>query len=276
VAACLIVSSLLGCAQEGDLDPDDGPELQIVLGDEEHAVTREELLGRTDVRTILIDVEAYPGERMQLMAIPLGRLIDRELKEDAFLQFDCDDGFSAPIRASRATNTDPAGSVAYLAIDVADEWPPIPGKASSAGPFYLVWENPELSRIVPEEWPQRLVRIQLVPSLRTKYPNAFPKSAFGEDAAVERGVEVFQTYCFPCHPMNGDGGERIGPDLNTPMNPTEYFRPEALTRLIRSTGSVRAWSGSKMPEFPEEILPNEDLVDLVEYLRYMAVSRSQD
>jgi hypothetical protein len=40
--------------------------------------------------------------------------------------------------------------------------------------------------------------------------------------------------------MNHQGPSRVGPDLNLPLNPTEYFKESVLPRYIRNPKSIRA------------------------------------
>jgi mono/diheme cytochrome c family protein len=39
---------------------------------------------------------------------------------------------------------------------------------------------------------------------------------------------LFVTQCLVCHKLNGAGSADVGPDLNLPENPTEYFQASAL------------------------------------------------
>jgi cytochrome c2 len=58
------------------------------------------------------------------------------------------------------------------------------------------------------------------------------------------------------------------------MNPTEYFKEGVLARYIRAPKSVRSWVGSKMPSFGTETFSDEDIANIVAYLREMARERS--
>jgi hypothetical protein len=65
--------------------------------------------------------------------------------------------------------------------------------------------------------------------------------------------------------MPYDEPGRIGvgwPDLNLPMNPTEYFTDAGLRALIRDPRSVRVWPEQRMPSFAEEDLSDETRADL--------------
>ena len=73
--------------------------------------------------------------------------------------------------------------------------------------------------------------------------------------------------------MNGQGAARIGPDLNLPMNPTEYFKDNILQKYIRDPKSVRTWEASKMPGF-DQAFSDQDISDIIEYLKLMAKERT--
>lgn len=70
--------------------------------------------------------------------------------------------------------------------------------------------------------------------------------------------------------MESGGSSHAGPDLNTPMNPVNYFQAAALRRYIRNPASVRDWPGRSMPAFPPDQLSDRELDQIVAYLAYMA------
>jgi mono/diheme cytochrome c family protein len=74
--------------------------------------------------------------------------------------------------------------------------------------------------------------------------------------------------------MNGGGSSEMGPDLNRPMNPTEYFQRPALHRFIRDPASVRAWPDQKMPGFGPDRLSEAEVEAVIAYLEHMTAQRS--
>jgi hypothetical protein len=66
----------------------------------------------------------------------------------------------------------------------------------------------------------------------------------GASAAAQRGFGAWRVHCQKCHMLNGDGGE-IGPELNWPMNVTEYWQPNMLKRWVLDPASMRL--PAKMP-----------------------------
>ncbi len=97
--------------------------------------------------------------------------------------------------------------------------------------------------------------------------------SLGADDPARRGQQLFVDNCFVCHKMNGAGEATVGPDLNLPMNPTEYFQPAILPRYLRDPSSVRAWGDQQMPGFAPDVLSDQDLDAIVAYLGHMAGRR---
>jgi mono/diheme cytochrome c family protein len=215
--------------------------------------------------TIPDDV-AYKRE-MGFRAVPAASLLEGVAPDDT-LRFVASDGFVATLPAALLLAR--SGAIAYLAIEPGDApWPPLkPEGGASAGPFYLVWLNPERARITPEQWPYQVARIEAVAPLAKRYPMIAPAASAHD--TVRRGYAVFEKNCSVCHTLNLGGDATVGPDLNIPYNPTEYMRVDALRRLIRDPQSLRRWPAAKMPAFEARLLSDRDLTDLLAYLRHMA------
>ena len=239
--------------------------------------TVSELLKRKDVETVIVENDpVYPGQTMEYAALKVSSLFDQvELDDDAVIQFKTLDGFSAPVSRQRLLNKSSKESIAYIAMELPNKkWPPMkPGKPS-AGPFYLIWKNPELSHISSEEWSYMLVAFEVKGSLETTYPKIFPSSKLSRNDPVSEGFQLFVRNCFACHTMNKEGASNIGPDLNVPMNPVEYFRIAALKKLIRDPQTVRHWPNGRMKGFKPDIISNEDLDHLIAYLEHMSKRRN--
>lgn len=240
------------------------------------ALAAPQLANRSDARTIaLVQDPAYRARAMQYHAIPLTTLLQEHgFQKDDTVQFVALDGFVATLPARLLLAT-PDMAQPWLAIEPSDKpWPPLSANnASSAGPFYLIWTSPEKSRIRQEQWPYQISRIERVDSLEKRFPQLAPRQDTPADSAVWTGFEVFKTQCSVCHRMNGGGEASIGPDLNIPLNPTEYFQPDALKQLIRNPAQVRTWPGSKMPAFSKDTLSDEELEALIAYLQAMTANR---
>jgi mono/diheme cytochrome c family protein len=236
-----------------------------------------ELLKRPELETITVKHDpAYGVREMHYQAIAAAALFaETNLRDDAVMQVRCLDGFVASISKERIMRTGPGQSTAYIAIeDPKSKWPALPLKPSvrSAGPFYLVWLKPELSGILQEEWPYQVVAFEVKGRLQDLYPRILPKRQ--KDARVGRGLKLFQQTCLACHTMNHEGPSQVGPDLNLPLNPTEYFKASVLPRYIRDPKSIRSWEGSKMPGFGPQTFSDEDIANVVAYLSEMAFEKT--
>jgi mono/diheme cytochrome c family protein len=249
--------------------------LEIVSGGQRLIFSQSQLLSRRDIQTLSIADSEYKHRFTRFKAIPIASLFKGvAIPALAVVQFNATDGFSAILEPARLFSVDPKASKAYLAIeDPKHPWPLLAGKTTSAGPFYLVWTNPQVSAIGPEEWPYQIASFHILSDPHAMFPKAYPAGDVPQN--VHSGFRSFQKNCFPCHRMNGDGAGSIGPDLNLPMNPTDYLESKALARLIRNPASVRTWPGMLMRGFSEADIPDAELADLIAYLRYMSRNRDK-
>ena len=254
-----------------------GADLSVTNHGKKEVFTTEMLLQHPKkINLTLESVEAYGGRKMSFLAIPTADLfVDLELNKDAVIQFTATDGFSGAIPRNRLLNTDGQGATSYVAIeDPQKPWPELKTGKESAGPFFLVWKNPEKSSIAREEWPYKLASFEVLGTLQSEFPKIFPGNKYRKTHAIQKGFLVFQRNCFVCHTINGQGRSQIGPDLNVPLNPTEYFRDVALRQLIRNPQSVRSWKNSRMVGFGEDAITKKDLDNLISYLKHMSKRKS--
>jgi mono/diheme cytochrome c family protein len=247
------------------------PELTITAGGRTQRYTSDALLALPSLATITVPADVAYRRPMTYRAIPLAALLQGVPREDS-VRFASADGFAATIPAAALLAAGDDAARAYLAIEPpAARWPALKaGSPATAGPFYLVWVNPEKSRIVPEQWPYQVAAVEDVAPITTRFPVLLPATTVPSNDPIRHGLVVFTTNCIVCHTLNLAGDAKIGPDLNVPFSPTEYFREEYLRRLVRSPQSVRTWADSKMPGFDARAISDRDLDDLVAYLYYMA------
>lgn len=239
--------------------------------------TRRELLDHPGLETLTLNQgDAFEGGALRCRAVPIQSLFDGLVpKGDVSIEFDSLDGFSASLDPRLLLSQAPERALAYLAIeDPQSPWPPL-RKGGSAGPFYLVWKNPQASDVGPEQWPYQLRSFSIQPPVASRFPGLLPQADLAADHPVRQGYEVFLKNCFACHTLNLEGNARLGPDLNQPHSPVEYMQPEFLRRLIRDPQSLRHWKGSKMSGFSVEQLSDPELDSLLAYLGHMAKLRSQ-
>jgi len=252
------------------------PTLKINGNERTLSFSRSALLARKDATTIEIPEDpAYPNKKMNYRVVPVASLFNEvKIPASATIQFECMDGFSAPISKDQLLNVSPEGSIAYIAVEPAHQkWPSLkPGvNDKTAGPFYLVWKNPKKSKIGTEEWPFQLAGFTVKESTESRFPNIAPRSKL---AGIDRGYKIFLKNCFACHTMNREGESQLGPDLNVPMNPIEYLGEENLKKQIRNPQDLRTWPQARMNGFSEAVISNDELNDLVAYLKQMATQKA--
>lgn len=246
-------------------------DLQLDLGSDARTLTTRQLLARADAREITIPQDVAFKRTMRFRAVPLKALLAGITPLD-HLQFVASDGFAAEIPAALIWNTQ--GSEAWLAVeDPARPWP-LMANSKSAGPFYLVWTNPQAAQVNSEQWPYQLAAIRKLADVAVRFPALLPDPELPPTSPIRHGLLAFQRTCLACHTLNGEGDSKLGPDLNIPYNPTEYLRADLLRAFIRDPQSLRRWSQAKMQGLDSNALPDADLDAVLAYLRHMAGRKS--
>jgi mono/diheme cytochrome c family protein len=133
-----------------------------------------------------------------------------------------------------------------------------------------VWTDAAASHVKSEQWPYKVDAIRSAPTFAAKWPQIAVGKDVPADSPIRRGQSIFATQCMACHKMNGAGDASMGPDLNLPHNPTEYFQPWVLKQFIRDPKSIRAWPDMKMHGFEASAMSDADIDAVIAYLHYMA------
>jgi len=243
-------------------------QLHLQLGSLSRQWDSAQLLSLPQAREISVDQDVSYKRPMRYRAVPLATLL-QGIKADDHLQAIALDGFAAEMPAAPLLQDGPAR--AWLAIEEpAKPWPALGKGKPSAGPFYLVWTNPQASGIRPEQWPFQIATIRRLAAVEQRFPALLPDPKLATDDPVRQGFALFQQNCLACHRLNGAGDAQFGPDLNLPHNPTEYFQPGFLRQYIRNPQSLRQWPQARMPGFAESVLSEQELDALLAYLKHMA------
>jgi mono/diheme cytochrome c family protein len=231
----------------------------VVVADQERSLSQAELLSRADLREITV---AVPGvaRPARLEALPLRNLVRTLPAAADTVDVACADGFVAVLPRAQIENGEVGEPIAYLAVESPrDPFPSIKGQAP--GPYMVVWVAPAGQSVPRELWPYQVTRISGSIPLERRYPRLVPAGA-----EAQAGFRAFVQNCLPCHPLNGEGPARVGPDLNLPHSPVEYLGPERLRAYVRDPQSLHTWAGARMPPFPPSVLPDARLAELLVYL----------
>lgn len=126
-------------------------------------------------------------------------------------------------------------------------------------PVYLVWDVPLDDH--SHSFPYGIKQFQFIKK-DNQYPKAIPIS---NSKDIIQGFMIFKDHCIKCHSVNLEGGT-MGPELNIPMNITEYWKIEQLKRFIIAPSLFR--ENSKMPQLDNF---NKEQIDLlIKYLQFMS------
>jgi mono/diheme cytochrome c family protein len=252
------------------------PVLVINNGANEQRFTAGELLNRPDVVALSATGDIY-HHTVVYRAVPfLALLSDTVDPKFDTIEMEGRDGFVSEIPFALIERGAIGGSIAYIAVeDPAHLWPPLPQKTETAGPFYLIWGNPEKSAIAREQWPYQLTRLTFVESPVHRWPQIAVPATTAAKAPARHGQDVFIVQCLPCHRLNGGGASDTGPGFGRPMFPTQYLTDAGLRAIIRDPKAVRTWPAQQMIGFNKRIISDADLDALVAYLHTMATASGE-
>ncbi len=135
-------------------------------------------------------------------------------------------------------------------------------------PYYLIWENnkhPELKTASDTgAWPYQVTTVDLI-NFNDHFPRLAPPASASKQAKA--GFVNFRNYCMTCHSINGEGG-RVAPELNYPVNITEYYNETMLKKWILDPTSVRY--RTLMPAIGRDLKNRSQLVDeIIAYFKAM-------
>ncbi len=253
----------------------DSHTLTLSNGAEQHLLTAAELLKRPETTDITIENDGSYGKTMHYRAIPLAALLKGiNVAPDSVVEAVATDGFVAQLPLDLLLQTKAKAAQPYLAIEPPDApWPVLTGKKASAGPFYIIWKNPAASGIRSEQWPYMVVELRTADSPAKRWKELAVDAALPATSPIRAGQALFATQCMSCHKLNGAGSADVGPDLNRPASPTEYFKSDALKNYIRDPASLRHWPAMQMPGFKPDALSDHEIELIITYLEHMAARR---
>lgn len=251
------------------------PALKLSVGGKSLTLTASQLLARPEATEIKVLKDPGYGGPRTYSAVPLAALLaPLGMKPDDTLEVVALDGFVAQLPGSMVLNTDPLAAVAMVAVeDPAKRWPNLPGKQQSAGPFAVVWSGATVGSVPVDQWPYQIAAMNEVEPPEKRWPQLALDPSVPPTDPLRLGLQKFVATCGACHQLDGGGAAVIGPDLNRPMSPTEYFAPGILVKYVRDPASVRDWPARQMPGFTTDALSDDDLDQIILYLSYKARHR---
>jgi cytochrome c2 len=227
------------------------------------------------------EVRVYePHEKIEIefRALPLAAVLDHVYGGPAWRKagevfFVCADGYKDPVSVERI-----AKHKAWLAFARKDK----PSftlhekdikQDKDLAHLFLVWDtlgDAESRALGGQGWPFQIVGIDLI-EFADRFPGLVPPK--GASASARRGFELFAKACVSCHALNGVGS-KIGPELNSPVSVTTYFKEDWLKKWIASPSALRA--GTSMPApFPPGPGRAQQVDDVVAYLKAMAMTSAK-
>lgn len=246
--------------------------LTLAIGKQKRMLTVAELLANPNTQAITVENDVSYGKTMRYQAIPFTALIDgMKIPPGSVIEAIASDGFAATLPLGLMLQNDKKSAEAFVAIEPPDApWPALPGKKASAGPFSIVWLRAGASGVRSEQWPYMVVTLRSADSPAKQWKEIAVDENLPATSSIRAGQDLYVTQCMACHKLNGAGHSTVGPELNLPHNPTEYFKIDALKKYIRDPASLRQWPEMKMPGFDKKALSDHEIDLIVAYLEYMA------
>jgi mono/diheme cytochrome c family protein len=230
-----------------------------------------ELLALPDTRAITLPDPVY-RRSMTYQALAVADLLKgMAVGPDDYIQVTASDNFSVGIPARLLLERAPDQPRAFLAIEnPGAPWPVIPGKQTSAGHFYVVWQLAGAAKISTEYWAYAAVALTVTDSPYKRWPGLAVGNEVPPTDPARRGLDRFVAVCMACHRFNGAGEATLGPDLADPMNPVDYFQLPALKKYLHNPKSVRSWPDQKMQSAEAMGLSDDDIDSIIAWLTYKA------
>jgi len=249
----------------------DEPTLEFLdEGKSVQVLTREDLAEKIPVTGLTVEnpttsqAASYQGAALTAL---LSRVYGDRWKSAGLVKFETRDGYQPVVPVANINQHSGLMAYADAGQDRLQAIGDGHGGTVDPGPFYLVWENIRDSSAKKDpwlQWPWQLAKVELT-SIEREYPQTAPPP--GAPESVMRGLNGFISHCAKCHQINGEGGA-IGPELNYPVNVTEYWQNDWLPKFIANPQAIR--HNSKMVGYqsasPEK---SAEIDDIVAYLRAM-------
>lgn len=230
-------------------------------------LSKKQLSSRSDLETITVSGNpAFNYNSHTYQAFKLCDFIKSttSISDISNIEFKAFDGYVSVIPAALICDTK---DVAYLAIEPQGKWPPLPHGSGTAGPYDVIWYSQGKDMVDAHYWPWQVVEINLKTKLDARAQLPAPKT---NTQNILAGYNTFVRSCSGCHTLNEYGSSHMGPDLNKPKSPVQYFKNDAtLKQFIRYPQSIRLYKNDRMPGVANT-MSEKELNDLIAFFYYMS------
>lgn len=220
-----------------------------------------------------VKIQAYPDKKFDLTAIKLRSLFDSlRITPKGSIKIIAKDNFYAYVTNKELNNSERLKATPYLVVQENNKlWPKINGNYEAVGSFSLIWIGVNAKDVSREKWVRNISTIDILEkSVEPELKNAVPVNL---DNRQKKGYKIFTDNCAGCHSLNLKGQLNIGPDLNFPMNPLEYYSESVFKSYIRDPQSIRYYKNAKMEGFGKELISEQELNDLISFMNLMKMHK---
>jgi mono/diheme cytochrome c family protein len=212
------------------------------------------------------------NDQIKYMAVPAASFLKKVYGKDwdtaEEVLFTCVDGFQPSIPKSVFDSAPSyfafqrSGHTQFVVKKTAEN-----NKIVGLAPLYLIWDTSK-TPVDGAFWPYQVTTVDII-KFADKFPKLAPRAQNSE--SVKRGFLAFRSQCLSCHTINGQGG-KAGPELNYPVNVTEYYNERWLKKWIDKPSNIRF--NTTMPAFSPDLKDRSRVIDdLVNYLKAMAKNK---
>lgn len=210
---------------------------------------------------------AYPHKKMDYQSILMKTLLTQlKVKQTDVIELIAKDNFSVYVPANLLLQTNSnKNSIAYLAIEPKSSWPKLNNDTNdSAGPYQVIWTNPELSHISDEYWAWSVTDIAIHKTFPKHMIISSPQT---ENRSVLKGYQIYISHCAACHNINHVGKAVIGPDIGGSKNPLWIYKTkQKLAAFIRNPNQFRP---GRMSGSSKAGLTDDQLDNLIDYFAFL-------
>lgn len=243
-------------------------DIDIVFGEKKYKFPSQ--FKKIDFKYFETEVQAYGNRKIYVLGVKLCEIYKhvKDSNGNVIAKVKANDKFFAYLSSEELKSCN-GDAVPYLIKKPQQEnWPKQKGNHTEIGDYSLAWIGNKKDAVSKEKWVRNILSIELLRENKDKI-----RIPLGASQNEKAGYKVFLDYCSGCHSLNLVGQKEIGPDLNYPLNPTEYYSELIFRQFIRNPQSVRYFKNAKMEGFNEKELTNRQMNNLILFLNLIKNSK---